>query len=192
MADQRNVLFLSFAFVSCFIVLLGADEKINNEEGAAICVYYGNARIASPQASLSNCSWYSNMACCRRTEVTSVFGGMYAPYGASQACQDRLNYMMCYFCSPSQRDWYDERLLICSEFCEDTFDRCKEAEYRGKSFGQMYKNGRKFCEAQAFQVVPGRQGCFNFDPSVFGSGHTYRGSVGVVLILLLSAYLIVL
>ncbi len=62
--------------------------------------------MSAPQGNLVNCSWYSQNACCKRTEVTSVFGGMYPVYGASRECAQLLNYMMCYFCSPEQHVWY--------------------------------------------------------------------------------------
>nr|XP_006824546.1 PREDICTED: uncharacterized protein LOC102807164 [Saccoglossus kowalevskii] len=129
----------------------------------------GDSRYASPEASLSNCSWYSQSACCKRTEVTSVFGGMYSLYGASTACQSRLNYMMCYFCSPAQGEWYDNHVRICMEFCDDTYTNCMNAKYNGHTIGEKYRNGRHFCESQQFEVVHSKQGCFDFDPGAFGS-----------------------
>ena len=66
----------------------------------------GGVRVSAPQGNLINCSWYADNACCQRTEVTSVFGDMYPLYGASTACTNHLNYLMCYFCSPEQYKWY--------------------------------------------------------------------------------------
>lgn len=77
----------------------------------------GESRYAEPQYNLPNCSWYRDLACCRRTEVTSVLGSMYMIHSGTKACQARLNYMMCYFCSPAQSKWYDKGYvtLICSD-----------------------------------------------------------------------------
>ncbi|XP_077861598.1 riboflavin-binding protein-like [Saccoglossus kowalevskii] len=168
MADLKSNILLSCVLVLCFVFLLKAERTITVNT-LPVCSYYGDSRYASPEASLSNCSWYSQSACCKRTEVTSVFGGMYSLYGASTACQSRLNYMMCYFCSPAQGEWYDNHVRICMEFCDDTYTNCMNAKYNGHTIGEKYRNGRHFCESQQFEVVHSKQGCFDFDPGAFGS-----------------------
>ncbi|XP_038076089.1 riboflavin-binding protein-like [Patiria miniata] len=146
-----------------------------------VCTYYGNYRYAEQQSNLSNCTWYRNMACCRRTEVSSVFGSMFKIHGETRQCKSRLNYMMCYFCSPSQVDWYDSKVVICSDFCEETFEMCKEARLGDSSIGEKYESGRQFCEANNFEVVPGRERCFSFDPTAFDSAITVQpGIVGLL------------
>ena len=40
-----------------------------------------------------------------------------------------------------------------------------------------YNNGDEFCEGQGFRVMDGKAGCFDFDPTVFGSSVKYGPSV---------------
>ena len=71
-------------------------------------------RYASAQPGLVNCSWFSSRSCCKRTEVTSVFSANMPPlYQATTDCQNKMNYMMCYFCSPEQFHWYKEWVYCC-------------------------------------------------------------------------------
>ncbi|KAK3576710.1 hypothetical protein CHS0354_005544 [Potamilus streckersoni] len=137
-----------------------------------LCTYFENTRHVEMEPGLVNCSWYTNAACCKRTEVTSVFSSnMMALYLATQDCQNRVNYMMCYFCSPDQYRWFKERKVhICSSFCDSTHAACKDAFYRGVRLGDIYKNGTAFCQAQTFEVVSSIN-CFKYDPTVFGSAH---------------------
>lgn len=53
------------------------------------------------------------------------------------------------------------------KFCEEIYDQCKDAEFRGKLLGDIYKNGRSFCEAQDFHVIESNYQCFQFDPTPF-------------------------
>ncbi|XP_033642187.1 riboflavin-binding protein-like [Asterias rubens] len=139
-----------------------------------VCTYYGNYRYAAPEYNLSNCTWYRDMSCCKRTEVSSVFGSMFKIYDYTERCHSRLNYMMCYFCSPNQIDWYDSKVVICSEFCDETFEECKDAQLGGSSIGEKYESGRNFCMANNFEVVQGRERCFNFDPTAFDTAAINR------------------
>ncbi|PIK58851.1 hypothetical protein BSL78_04163 [Apostichopus japonicus] len=76
---------------------------------------------------------------------------------------------MCYFCSPAQSKWYDKgRVNICSSFCNDTFQECKTTKLETMTIGEMYGNGQEFCNANSFEIIPGNDHCFDFDPSVFG------------------------
>ena len=70
--------------------------------------FLGDSRLSAAEGNLVNCTWYADNACCRRMEVTSVFGGMFPLYGATTECRSHINYMMCYFCSPDQYRWYDK------------------------------------------------------------------------------------
>ena len=90
--------FLSMYFLTCMII--GAFS--------GSCTYYGTGRQSMPESNLANCSWFGRNACCKRTEVTSVFAEMYKLYGATKECEDRMSYLMCYFCSPDQEIWFRE------------------------------------------------------------------------------------
>jgi Folate receptor family len=76
--------------------------------GSQNCPYYGLDRMSAPENNLANCSWFGANACCKRTEVTSVFSDMFKLFGATKECEDRLSYLMCYFCSPDQGIWFRE------------------------------------------------------------------------------------
>ncbi|XP_071496991.1 uncharacterized protein [Diadema antillarum] len=162
-------------FVACFVYSIASE--------GSLCTYYIDARVSQPESSLPNCSWYSKNACCKRTEVTAVFGSMYKVHLATNSCLYHLNYMMCYFCSPEQIDWYDTKLYICSEFCEATFEECKTAYYDGKNIGSEFGSGKAFCEANSFDVVHGRDRCFNYDPTVFAKAPLTVGSLFLILFL---------
>ncbi|KAJ8021542.1 hypothetical protein HOLleu_38783 [Holothuria leucospilota] len=157
------------------------------EENSLLCTCYGEARIAEPQYNLPNCSWYKNLACCLRTEVTSVLGSMYMIHSSTKACRARLNYMMCYFCSPDQHKWYDKgKVNICSSFCNDTFEECKTTMLEDLAIGDMFKSGTEFCEANSFEIVPGKDHCFDFDPTVFSGSD--RMSLCHLLVMILSLF----
>ncbi len=72
------------------------------------CFYFSENRFSQPESSLINCTWYKSNACCKRTEVASVFLDMFTLNRASKQCMNLMNYMMCYFCSPEQYIWYRE------------------------------------------------------------------------------------
>ncbi|ESO99385.1 hypothetical protein LOTGIDRAFT_158471 [Lottia gigantea] len=86
-------------------------------------------------------------------------------FAASKTCANMMNYLMCFFCSPDQHIWYKQRARVCSDFCTDLYDECKDAEFKGEKIGSNYENGSMFCEAQDFSVAD--SGCFKFDPKVF-------------------------
>ncbi|KAK2155278.1 hypothetical protein LSH36_244g04005 [Paralvinella palmiformis] len=147
----------------------------------------GADRVSSPESSLINCSWYASNACCKRTEVTSVFGEMYPLYGASKECSDRINYLMCYFCSPEQYIWYNRKAFICEDYCNTVYEHCWAAEYNGTAIGQRYESGTEFCLGQRFEVVGGTTNCFKFDPTVFSQSYHQKPSL---LLTLLASFLI--
>ncbi|CAH1773573.1 unnamed protein product, partial [Owenia fusiformis] len=139
------------------------------EDDKRPCTYFESSRYASPESGLVNCSWYSEKACCKRTEVTSVFGGMLPLHDATVDCRNKINYMMCYFCSPEQHRWYDKKAYLCSSYCTDLFESCRTADYKGKKIGEAYSNGEAFCEGQNFAIADGSRPCFDFDENVFGT-----------------------
>ncbi|XP_041378503.1 uncharacterized protein LOC121390689 [Gigantopelta aegis] len=153
------------AFLLYSITRLFADNNVVIETGNK-CSYFYDYRLPTVQSGLVNCSWYAPSACCKRTEVTSVFSKMYPLYKSTTSCKNHMNYLMCYFCSPDQHHWYKEKLSVCLDFCEALYEECKTASYNGESLSDYYPNGTAFCEAQNYKVVDGSN-CFKFDPNVF-------------------------
>lgn len=134
-------------------------------------LFSGGGRTPKEAYSLSNCTWYKEQSCCRHTEVTSVFNSMMPLETTNEKCYNLMNYLMCFFCSPEQEFWYhSDRLHICNPYCEKIYDTCKDAKYNGKTIGETYTNGEKFCEAQLFKVVKSqKERCFDFDQKLFGT-----------------------
>lgn len=66
-------------------------------------------RYPKVETGLANCSWYESDACCKRTEVASVFESMFTLHRASTRCRNLINYLMCFFCAPDQYLWYIRR-----------------------------------------------------------------------------------
>lgn len=153
------------------------------------CTYFGGARVSKNENNLVNCSWYANNACCKRTEVTSVFGGMYPLYGATEECKNQVNYLMCYFCSPEQYMWYDKKAYVCSGYCDSLYEHCKTAGYDGQVLGNVYASGQDFCLAQKFEVVDSNERCFDFDPDVFGEAPYLTVTLALAPIIIVSKIL---
>ncbi|XP_048736667.1 uncharacterized protein LOC125651876 [Ostrea edulis] len=139
------------------------------------CTYFESNRVAVAVEGLINCTWYAPKACCKRTEVTSVFADMPPLYGASKDCTNHMNYMMCYFCAPDQVHWYhkeeNKKVHVCIDFCKSLYHHCQGAIHDGKRIGDVYQNGSSFCEGQSFHVIDGKQNCFKFDPTVFDNAN---------------------
>ncbi|XP_067658660.1 uncharacterized protein [Haliotis asinina] len=152
--------------ITCFAGKSASEEIQYEELSKKPCPYFYEKRFAAPSPGLINCSWYSNQACCKRTEVTSVFSSMYPLHQATKICRFQMNYLMCYFCSPDQYLFYRDKLMVCSEYCDSLYEDCKTASFEGDTIGYKYQNGTAFCEAQNFQVVEGTN-CFEYDPTVF-------------------------
>ncbi|RDD39115.1 hypothetical protein TrispH2_008838 [Trichoplax sp. H2] len=151
-------------FKALVICILCTAWMVHGQE----CPYFGNARKPETHAGLSHCTWFSK-TCCRRTEVTSVFNNMPRLTSASAPCQQRMEYLRCYFCSPNQGNWYNRsagRFIICSSFCNTIFNHCRTAIYNGTLFSSLYHNGTEFCTALKFRTST--LGCYSFDSSVFG------------------------
>ncbi|XP_060555180.1 uncharacterized protein LOC132716051 [Ruditapes philippinarum] len=183
----------SFIYFLLFIIVLipcviSKDAVIEYHEDTKPCTYFGNTRVAKAEGGLVNCSWYSHNACCKRTEVTSVFSNMLPLYMASKDCRNHINYMMCYFCSPDQYHWYkDGKVNVCEKFCQSVYSSCKDAFYNGTRIGESYKNGTSFCETQNFKVVNSKY-CFKYDPTVFDAATSLQQSDLLLCFLTISAF----
>jgi hypothetical protein len=102
---------LFYKFIYSFYKLMYTDfiNKYMNLYKLNKTILFENlaeTRFSQPESSLINCTWYKTNACCKRTEVASVFLSMFTLNQASQQCMNLMNYMMCYFCSPDQYIWY--------------------------------------------------------------------------------------
>ncbi|XP_074655706.1 uncharacterized protein LOC141909219 [Tubulanus polymorphus] len=178
--------FTCYGFLAIFLIFLsftdirGSTNGVDNTQKS--CTFFGPGRFSSPESSLINCSWYASNSCCKRTEVTSVFSGMYPLHKASKSCANKLNYMMCYFCSPEQHLWYRKKAHVCAEFCRSLYEDCRGAEYKKIEIAKIYASGEEFCDAQDFIVVEGKHGCFNFDPTPFGRSAALHASTVVVVL----------
>ncbi|XP_063408603.1 uncharacterized protein LOC134692112 [Mytilus trossulus] len=166
------VYMILFSYLMIVTTQIEVEYQIFEQKPQQQCTYFEIDRYATPTHGLVNCSWYAPKACCKTTEVISVFTTMFPLYEASQACQNQLNYMMCFFCDPNQRIWYnqdtDHKVHICADFCRMVYKSCRSAQYNGNEIGESYLNETSFCEAQNFRLVEGKKNCFNFDPTVFG------------------------
>jgi hypothetical protein len=162
----------SWQYWQCFVCntsLLNTNSLLN-----WLIFVIGGGRYPKEAYSLSNCTWYRENACCDRTEVASVFREMPALLTSDKGCYNRMNYLMCYFCSPEQKLWYNQTLSICRSYCEEIFSYCGSAKYNGHSLASKYKDGVTFCEALAFNVVAKNlenHHCFQFAPHLFGHGN---------------------
>ncbi|CAE1328532.1 unnamed protein product [Acanthosepion pharaonis] len=163
------------------------EEEEGDEKKKESCTYFDPHRFPEPQHGLVNCSWYAPKACCKRTEVTSVFSNMYPLFGASEDCMNRMNYLMCYFCSPEQYRWYNGKVHVCEEYCIDVYDKCRLASFEGVAIGSAYGNSTAFCNAQNFEVIEGTHNCFEFDPLPFAGVSRLIAPLSVCLCLLTSA-----
>ena len=79
------------------------------DQKRATFVSLADERYPKVEKGLANCSWYEDDACCKRTEVASVFESMFTLHQASRQCRNMMNYLMCFFCAPDQYLWYIKR-----------------------------------------------------------------------------------
>ncbi|KAL4240042.1 hypothetical protein ACF0H5_000837 [Mactra antiquata] len=75
---------------------------------------------------------------------------------------------MCYVCAPYQNMFYrHEKLTVCEEFCDAWYSACSSAILKGSVIGDLYTNGREFCEKRNYKCEPMQnQRCFFFDQSL--------------------------
>lgn len=157
------------------LFLYNSNIQIDERYTVLIISSTGGSRTPKEAYSLSNCTWYKDNACCDRTEVTSVFKEMPALLTDNKGCYDRINYLMCYFCSPKQQLWFNKSLSVCRSYCDQIYSHCRSAKYNGFSIGSNYESGVAFCKAQMFNViVKNGENCFEFDPTKFDAGTKTR------------------
>jgi len=152
---------------SYFTVLVSCEE--------AYCPFYNN-RGTSPQPFLKNCTWYKENACCQQIQIDYGFASVKPPQGASKKCLEQLNFLMCYICDPAQYKFYrNEYLTVCTEFCNNLYDACKDAILKGSVISNLYESGTKFCESRRFKVkqLDESGDCFYYNGPMKSSAHSF-------------------
>ena len=144
-----------------------ADSKRTIRQDLQFCPFFNN-RAPSPQPSLNNCTWFKENSCCQQQEIAATFSKMKPLPGASQRCQQHINHLMCYVCSPNQHLFYKkERLTVCMDFCEVLLDACRDAILKGSKIGSLYHTGDEFCRSRGFLVNTSANGaCFTYDKTI--------------------------
>jgi hypothetical protein len=84
-----------------FCKFISSGDKIFSSK-----FFLADERYPKVEKGLANCTWYEEDACCKRTEVASVFESMFTLHQASTQCRNMMNYLMCFFCAPNQYLWY--------------------------------------------------------------------------------------
>ena len=145
------------------------------------CSYFGN-RAPQAQPGLTNCTWYRESSCCLQEEINVLFPSVSPPTGANKVCRNYMNYLMCYVCSPAQSSFYtSERLTVCESFCNDFYDACKDASLVGRRIGDLYANGRAFCQDRRYIVGTQSETCFTLakDKRTLSDRDSPAGRAGV-------------
>lgn len=148
-----NQLMISSA--TAILTILLVQINLTTSQGSEVTVYcpFYNNRGISPQPFLKNCTWYNDNACCQQIEIDYGFANVKPPQGASAKCLQQLNYLMCYICDPTQYKFYsNEYLTVCSEFCDNLYDACKDAILKGSVISNLYRSGHEFCQSRRFRV----------------------------------------
>ncbi|EDV28230.1 uncharacterized protein TRIADDRAFT_53636 [Trichoplax adhaerens] len=158
--------------VKCEVTVL-----TNTTTSIKYCPYFHN-RLARPQSQLSSCSWFRNQSCCYQAEIDSIFTDNIPLFNVNDQCRQSLTYLMCYICAPDQKDFYaDRRLTICDDMCQDLYDACINATYKGDPIYYWYRNGREFCQGRQFQVQSYQSGkCYSIKRyenllNIYQTGH---------------------
>jgi hypothetical protein len=85
--------------------------------------------------------------------------GLHPPLpGASAACIEEYNKLLCWICSPDQATFYSGGVLsVCDLFCDRLYAAC------GTQFGSGYSDGGGLCEAMGYsvRVWENSEPCFN-------------------------------
>ncbi|XP_077980055.1 long-chain fatty acid transport protein 2-like [Glandiceps talaboti] len=159
------VFFLSIA-VSGILCEDGSVQIVDKTPKLEYCTFFNN-RKPTYQPDLKNCTWFSERSCCRQAEIAATFGKVKPLPGATEGCQQMINYLMCYICAPRQNHFYKrERLSVCESFCNLILEACGQAILKGETIGNLYDNGKDFCESRRFEVVSldvAEKNCFDFD-----------------------------
>ena len=181
-------------FLSLHILFIFCVRHARSEEHAVkelqFCSFFNN-RAPTPQPGLKNCTWFKENSCCLQQEIDNTFSRMKPLKGASQSCQNYVNYLMCYICAPNQNIFYKrERLTVCEDFCDAWYHACGSAILKGSVIRDLYPGGKEFCLSRRFIVQ--KESCFNFDVSLDLSRGNRQSLVCVpMLILMLLANLCV-
>ncbi|XP_060588609.1 riboflavin-binding protein-like [Ruditapes philippinarum] len=144
--------------VMCCYVTIGSGF---DPDSLDFCSFFNN-RAPSPQPSLRNCTWFKKNSCCKQEEIEATFGTVKPLPGSSPGCQRYTNFLMCYICAPNQNLFYgQEKLTVCEEFCNAWYSACSSAILKGSVIGDLYTNGREFCEKRNFMCEPmANKNCF--------------------------------
>ncbi|XP_069125711.1 riboflavin-binding protein-like [Argopecten irradians] len=150
----------TFAFT--FVMVVCSEAEV-----LEYCSFFNN-RAPKPQPTLRNCTWFKENSCCMQEEIAETFGQVKSLPGASPACQQYTNYLMCYICAPYQNFFYkQENLWVCEEFCDAWYGACGSAILKGSRVNQLYTNGRDFCKSRSYKVnTIAEKNCFFFDKSM--------------------------
>lgn len=174
------------------LILISAP-LVSGVEELQYCPFYNN-RGPSPQPFLNNCTWYTDNACCKQEEITYGFANVKPPQGASEQCLKQLNYLTCYVCDPTQYKFYtNEYLYVCSEFCDNFYNACKDAILKGSVISNLYDNGKQFCLSRRFKVTDRSEGnCFYFSEDLVSNAATNLHRKWDVIVKILAASAIIL
>eukprot|EP00761_Pharyngomonas_kirbyi_P014673 gb/GECH01014703.1/.p1 GENE.gb/GECH01014703.1/~~gb/GECH01014703.1/.p1 ORF type:complete len:208 (+),score=22.22 gb/GECH01014703.1/:1-624(+) len=183
----------------CCCSVTNADSGTN--ETRRTCPYF-HQRFTQAQSkeTMTNCTHYHKESCCLPSEREHIFAGFPTLPGATSGdCRQQLNFLMCWVCSPYQKNWFVEnRLVVCDTFCNRLYDKCSDALFSGKKIGDRFQNGTEFCQSLAFNVLkfedagsddPSESECFNGAPSFSSIRISLRGMMSVVTVVLLSSLL---
>jgi hypothetical protein len=140
------------------------NSTLSTSETSNYCSFFNN-RAPSTQINLKNCTWYKENSCCLQREIESTFSQVKPLIGSSKLCQNYLNNLMCYICSPHQNKFYGkERLTVCIEFCDEIYSACAEAVLKGSKINEIYLNGIEFCKSRRFNVdYKKNDNCFHYN-----------------------------
>ncbi|KAL4239300.1 hypothetical protein ACF0H5_000117 [Mactra antiquata] len=176
-----NMLSLLAALFCMLVSKCNGDGVI---ESLDFCSFFNN-RSPSPQTNLRNCTWFMQNSCCKQEEIDATFGTVKPLPGSSPQCQRYTNYLMCYVCAPYQNMFYrHEKLTVCEEFCDAWYSACSSAILKGSVIGDLYTNGREFCEKRNYKCEPMQnQRCFFFDQSLDRLSASVTHKLGLTMLL---------
>ncbi|XP_045211217.2 riboflavin-binding protein-like [Mercenaria mercenaria] len=175
--------------VLVLLTCINSECHGDDVDSLEFCSFFNN-RAPSPQPGLRNCTWFKKNSCCKQEEIDATFGTVKPLPGSSRECQRYTNYLMCYICAPYQNTFYgQEKLTVCEEFCNAWYSACSSSILKGSVIGDLYTNGREFCEKRNFQCEPmANKNCF-IELSDFALNRV-SGATGVYPVLLVTVSMI--
>ncbi|OWF34636.1 uncharacterized protein LOC110444013 [Mizuhopecten yessoensis] len=172
--DRMFGYYLATFFAFAIVLSEGSATEVTE-----FCSFFNN-RAPEPQPNLKNCTWFKENSCCMQEEIAETFEQVKSLPGASPACQQYTNYLMCYICAPYQNMFYIWGYLkVCEEFCDAWYGACGSAILKGSRVNQLYTNGSDFCKSRSYKVSTiAQKDCFFFDKLMDTtngqrSGHVY-------------------